>query len=170
MVMPPVMAAPVGKTSSADQPAVATSGSTDFSAAKRKRRSGGGNAAGIRSFMGVAGMIIGIAAAQRAQRQQYYVYDGGYVGEPYQEYAPAPAYEYAPGYEYEPAYQYQYAPNYQYVPGAIYHRPHLPRPHVHHHGHGRQLGHVARIGARPVHVGGRAPNVRSVGRGGGRRR
>lgn len=159
-------------TSAAGEARVASGQATDFSAAKRKRRvhRSGGNAAAIRSFMGVAGMIVGIAAAERARRH-HYVYDGGYVGEPYVEYTPA--YSYEPAYEYAP--DYGYAPAYQYAPAPYYRAPIVRHrlPHVHVHRHVRHVGghHIPRIGGggHIPRVGGGIPHIRGVVSGGGRR-
>jgi hypothetical protein len=84
MTEPPLaVAAPVSKGVSA----TASSGSTDFSAARRHRhyRRGGGNAAGL-AFMGLAIGTIGAIAAQ--QRRDGY-YNNGYYNN---------GYGYAPGY------------------------------------------------------------------------
>lgn len=52
------------------------SGATDFSAARRHyRRGGGGQAAALAAFAGVVGTIGGIAAAQ-SRSDDYYDYDG----------------------------------------------------------------------------------------------
>ncbi|MDB5517165.1 MAG: hypothetical protein JWQ17_3923 [Tardiphaga sp.] len=79
-----------------------TSGNTDFSAARRHYR-GGGGAAALAAFAGIVGTIGAVAAAQ--ERRDYY--DSGYYGggPAYYDGGPAyygggPAYYDAPGYGY----------------------------------------------------------------------
>jgi hypothetical protein len=95
----PIMAAPAAKSAT-----VASSGATDFSAARRHRHYyRGSNAAGA-AFAGLAfGMVAGAIAAQ--QRRDYYENYGYYYG---------------PGYYHGPVYQpYYYGPRY-YGPRTYY--------------------------------------------------
>lgn len=92
----PILAAPAAPVSTRDiSTPVASSGATDFSAARRHRHyHRRGNAAGA-AFAGMAfGMIAGAIAAQ--QRREYYE-NYGYYG---------PGYYYGPSYYYSGPYYY----------------------------------------------------------------
>ena len=92
----PILAAPAAPVSTRDiSTPVASSGATDFSAARRHRHYyRGGNAAGA-AFMGMALGIIGGAIAAQQRRDYYENY--GYYG---------PGYYYGPAYPYGGPYYY----------------------------------------------------------------